>query len=1205
MASVGTASVEVVADFTKFATNFQKGLDAALRGVTVNMTSIGNQITQGITNAVNQANQTLRTIGQGTSTAVRQAVSEVTSQVNEIGPASSAAASTAASSGRRIADSFISAGESITAVGETLTSSLTVPIMNVASSVLTLAGDFEANMNRVKAVTQATQPEFIALREQAKNLGITTAFTASQAAQGMDALASAGFNTTQILQSMPSVLSQAAAGGISLADSAELAASVLRTFNLDASNMPMVADVLTKTFLETATTFESLKESIKYASPIAYSAGISFTELSAAIGLLGNAGIKGSMAGTGLNGAISNLLKPTRQMSKKIEELGLKVKDSSGKMVSLTSIMRQLEQTGATTADMVTLFGKNAGPKMMALLGQGSYALEELTKKLEASGGTASRVAKTQLEGLNGSLRFLKSSFEGLAIAIGDAGLLAFANSLVQKVSALVTSMIKLNPVILNTIVILAGLLAAIGPILLVIGKMITLIGKSINNLQRFWKWLKALRSVSYVWTALTGPIGIVIAVLAAVGIAAYVAYKKIKGFRDTVNKAFAAVSVAASALWANIKIAFSAMGVWFANLWVSAQQLWQRMGPIFDRIGMALMTAWRSIVIPAAKGIVSTLATIGKSASDLWNSTLKPPIMAIIGLFAQLGSAVGSWFSKGAGPAFAIAGATVIWFWDNIAKPALSALMTILKALAVLVVVVFNNIIVPAIKIVVAYLIEVWKTAVAMYQATKPAWTLLGAIAVSVFALIGQAAKWLSGYIVSAWSSIKGSSGETSNFLGTVFNYIIVVIKAVGVVAMWLWQSIFIPAFEGVRFVIGLVGIAIAAVLPVMVSTLKAIGVVVMWLWQNVFSPAISAIIAVIKFLVSVVVWFYSVVGPLFLAIGKLIWAIINFVVVVAFALFKLALLAVAVVVIAAIVVIKVAFMVLGAIIMWVWNTLLKPVFDAFMAIVAVVWAVIGPYVQQIGAWFAEYLGPIISAFVSAAISFFTWLWSGIVGIWNGIVSVISWAVNVINGTTNGISYFVNTVVGFFTGLVNSISSAINSVTSKISSISGAITGALSSAGTWLYDAGKSIIQGLINGLDSMWQSLKDKASSIAGSIRDFFPFSPAKTGPLSGSGSPEIAGAKIVSMVSDGMSAQVPDLRAVTGTVASALQLGVDQMVIPSLVSGSVPVPAMAGAATGGNTYNLTVNALDPKAAARSVMDAINEWERSNGKGWRKPPV
>lgn len=1200
MPSVGTASVEVTADFAKFTANFQKGLDAALRGVTVNMTSIGNQITQGISTAVTQANQTLRTLGQGTSTAVRQSIGEVTSQVDSVGSASTAAASAASSAGRSIADSFISAGQSITAVGETMTSSITTPIMNIGSSIITLAGDFESNMNRVKAVTQSTGPEFEALREQAKYLGATTAYTASEAAQAMTNLSTSGFSVKEILQSMPAVLNQAAAGGITLADSADIAAGVLRSFGLDASQMGMVSDTLTKTFLSTATTITTLKESLKYAAPIAHSAGLSFTEVTAAVGLLGNAGIKGSMAGTGLNGAISNLLKPSKQMANKIKELGLNVKDTSGKMVSLTSILRQLEEAGADSADMVTLFGKNAGPKMMALLGQGSAALEEMTKKLEASGGTAAKVAKTQMEGLKGATLILKSSVEGLAIAIGDAGLLSFFTKLVEKANTFVNVLIRLNPAIMNTVVVLAGLLAAIGPVLLVIGKMATLIGKSIKNLQRFWKWLKALRSVSYVWAALTGPIGIVIAILAAVGIAAYVAYKNIKGFRDTVNRAFAAISAAASVLWANIKIAFAAMGVWFANLWVAAQQLWQRMVPVFERIGSALMAAWRSMVIPAAKGMVSTLATIGKAASDLWNSTLKSPIMGIIGLFVKLGEAVSGWFSKNAGPAFKIAGATIVWFWNNISKPSLAAFMAILSALAVLIVAVFNNIVVPTIKVVVAAIGELWKTIVVLYQATKPIWDLLGAIIVATVMAVVAVFKWLSDVIVAAWKAISGQSGNTGNFLSSVFSALITSLKVIGTVMVWLWQYVFVPAFVVIRALIVVVGVVIQAVFTAVGAIFRAVGTVLVWLW-NICVAAFSAIVSWIKIVVAVAMWWWNTFGPWLTALGNLVWAIINLVVVAAFNALKITLLVLAGVAIAVFMIIKAAFMVLGAIIMAIWNYLIKPVFDFFAAIVMWVWSVIGPYIMAIGGFFAEYLGPIISSVVSAVVAVFTWLWSMLVGIWNGIVDFISGAVKVISGTAGGISAFVTTVVGYFTSFANSITEKVNAAINVAKSIGGAISGALSGAGTWLYDAGKSIIQGLINGLDNMWQSLKDKASSIAGSIRDFFPFSPAKTGPLSGSGSPEIAGAKIISMVSDGMTAQVPDLKVVTGNVASALQLGVDQMVIPSLAMG--PIPVAAGAATGGNTYNLTVNALDPKSAARAVMDSIGEWERSNGKGWRKP--
>lgn len=1204
MAKVGTASVEVVADFAKFATNFQRGLDAALRGVTVNMTSIGNQITKGISDAVNQANQTLRTIGQGTSSAVRQAMSEVTGSVQTVGPASTDAANQAATAGRSIADSFVSAGERITGVGETLTNSLTVPIMNMASSVITLAGDFESNMNRVKAVTQSTAPEFQALREQAKYLGATTAYSASEAAQAMTNLSTSGFSVKEIMQAMPAVLDQAAAGGIDLADSADIAAGVLRSFGLEASQMGMVSDTLTKTFLSTATTITTLKESLKYAAPIAHSAGLSFTEVTAAVGLLGNAGIKGSMAGTGLNGAISNLLKPSRQMANKIEELGLKVKDTSGKMVSLTSILRQLEQAGATSADMVTLFGKNAGPKMMALLSQGSGALEDLTKKLEASGGTAAKVAKTQMEGLKGATLILKSSIEGLAITIGDAGLLSFFTGLVKKTNDFVNVLNRLNPAIINTVVVSAGLLASIGPVLLVIGKMTTLIGKSINNLQRFWKWLKALRALNVVWAALTGPIGIVVAILAAVGVAAYVAYKKIKGFRDTVNSAFAAISAAAVVLWANIKTSFAAMGVWFSNLWTDAQILWQRMAPIFERIGNALMGAWRSMVIPAAKGMVSTLSTIGKSASDLWNSTLKSPIMGIIGLFVKLGEAMSGWFSKNAGPAFKIAAATIVWFWNNISKPSLAAFMAILSALAVLAVAVFKNIIVPTIKIVVSAVGELWKTIVALYQATKPIWVLLGAIIMATVMAVVAVFKWLSGVIVSAWKSISGQSGSAGNFLSTIFSVLVTSLKVIGAVMTWLWQNVFVPAFGAIRVLIAAVGVVIQAVFTVVPIIFRAVGAVLVWLW-NICVAAFSAIVSWIKMVVSVAMWWWNTFGPWLTALGKLVWAIINLVVVAAFNALKITLLVLAGVAIAIFMVIKAAFMLLGAIIMAIWNYLIKPVFEFFAAVVMWVWSVIGPYIMAIGGFFAEYLGPVISAVVSAVVAVFTWLWSMLVGIWNGIVDFISGAIKIISGTAGGISAFVTTVVGYFTSFANSITEKVNAAINVAKSIGGAISGALSGAGTWLYDAGKSIIQGLINGLDNMWQSLKDKASSIAGSIRDFFPFSPAKTGPLSGSGSPDIAGSKIVSMVADGMDAQIPDLRSVTGSVASALQLGVDQVSVPSLVAGPIRNPALVGAGTGasgGNTYHLTVNALDPKSAARSVMDSIDEWERMNGIGWRK---
>lgn len=1176
--------MEVLADFTRLGADFQRGMNAALSGVTINMSSINNQITQSITNTVNQANRELARIGQGAGTGL----SVLSAQASTVS--------------RSMVDSFASAGRSIASVGEGMTKALTVPLVAMGTATIYAAGNFEQQMNSVKAVTQATGTEFSKMRDLAIQLGSTTKFSASEAALAMELLASAGFETTEIMTALPAVLDMAASGSVSLADAADVAAGVLNGFGFEAKDLAMVNDKLTQTFLSSATTLSDLRNSFKYAAPIAKSAGISFSETAAAIGLLGNAGIKGTMAGTGLNGAITRLLKPTGEVSAKLNELGISVTDSSGKMRSLTDIFRQLERSGADTADMITIFGLNSGPDMVALLGQGSYALEELTKKIEESGGVASQVATTKMQGFNGAMDELRSSAEALMIAIGDTGLLAGMTDLVKRITQVVMSMSKASPEILRMATTIGLVVAALGPMIIVIGKVVTMVALAIGYIQKFYKWMKSLSSVAYVWAALTGPLAILIWSLIALGVAAVVAYKKIQGFRDTVNRAVSSVVTAVKDLWSQVQVAFMAIGVWFDRLVVSAKNLWNRMLPVFAAIGAALMSVWRGIIIPAVKGIGNTFASLGRSISTLWSGTLRPPIMSIIGLFAQLGSAVGGWFSKNAGPAFRNAAAVISWFWTNAVRPALSAFMGFLKMLASAVVVVFNNIVVPAVKIAVAAIGEIWKTIVAMYQATKPVWDLLGSIISSVFTGIVNAVMWVVNAVSSAWPSIGSTISSTWNFISPVFDFIKSAFELVGTVAMWLWQNVFVPAFAGIRVVIGWIGSAITIAFSVVRTAIQVVGSIVMWLWQNVFAPAFGAIAAIVGAAISVFMWFWNTFGPLVMAIGKLVWAVFSGVIQVAFALLKVGFMAVAAVFLLAWAIIKPVITLLGTVIMWVWNSFIKPAFDLFMSAMAILWAFASPFVSAVGGFFSS-LGGVISSVVSSIVGFFSGLASSISGIFSGIIGFIKGAVATIVAAAYGISTFVSISVGYFTGFVNSVTEKVNAVTSYISGLPGKITSAIGNLGNLLYNAGRSIIQGLINGIDSMMGALADKISSAASTVRDFFPFSPAKRGPLSGAGSPELSGAKIISMVADGMEKQIPDLKAITGDVMMAAQLGVETTRIPALSSVAVqPVPVSASAGVGGNSYYLTVNALDPKAASRSVMEAINQWENDNGSNWRR---
>ncbi|MEI5520655.1 phage tail tape measure protein [Streptomyces brasiliscabiei] len=310
-----------------------------------------------------------------------------------------------------------------------------VAAAGLGATMLSTAGDFEKAMNQVRAVTNASGKDFKGLRDQAKHLGATTKFTATQAAEGMNFLAMAGFQTKDIMSAMPGVLALASAGNMDLGRSADIASNILTGYGFQAKDTGKIVDVLAKTFTSTNTDLTQLGEAFKYAGPVAHSAGIQFEEASAAIGLMGNSGIQASMAGTALRGAITRLLAPTKKVQGVLDDLGITVTDSSGKMLPLNNVIEQLEKSGANTSQMMTIFGQRAGPAMLALVDQGAGALVDLTGKLEGAGGTADRISKIQMEGLKGQMTALKSAWEGLLIELADLGALKAVTGAVEGVT--------------------------------------------------------------------------------------------------------------------------------------------------------------------------------------------------------------------------------------------------------------------------------------------------------------------------------------------------------------------------------------------------------------------------------------------------------------------------------------------------------------------------------------------------------------------------------------------------------------------------------------------------------------------------------------------------------------------------------------------------------------------------------------------------
>lgn len=368
-------------------------------------------------------------------------------------------------------------GKKASLVGGAMSLGMTTPLLAAAKDIANVAGGFESSMNRVQALSGATGEEFKALRAQAKELGATTSFSATQAADAMGFLAMAGFDAEQTLGAMPGTLQLAASAQMDLADTADIVSNVLTGFRKPVSDLADVNDVLVKTMTSTNTDLRMLGDAFKYVGPVASAAGADFNEIAAAIGLLGNAGIQGEMGGTALRGAMTKILNPTKAARGVMDELGLSLTDTAGNLKPLADILDELAPHADDAGVFMELFGQRAGPAMLALVNQGSGALRGLTAELDNAGGTADRIAKAQMKGFNGSMKAMSSAFEGLKIAIADSGMLDILTDIVKGVTRVIASVAEADPALLKMGTAIAAVAAVLGPLVMAGGAIAMFVG--------------------------------------------------------------------------------------------------------------------------------------------------------------------------------------------------------------------------------------------------------------------------------------------------------------------------------------------------------------------------------------------------------------------------------------------------------------------------------------------------------------------------------------------------------------------------------------------------------------------------------------------------------------------------------------------------------------------------------------------------------
>ena len=285
--------------------------------------------------------------------------------------------------------------------------------VSAMQSTIQAGASFESTMKRVQAVSQSNASEFQKLESAARKMGATTKFSATEAAEGLEFLSMAGFKSSESIKALPSVLQLAAASGVELGRAADIASNAMTAMGLKVSELGRVNDVLISTTTGANVNIDQMAESLKYAAPVAAATGVSIEELSALIGALGNAGIQGSQAGTSLAGAMSRLLNPTKEVSKTMQELNVQTGNS------LIETFRDLERAGATSAQIMKIFGEEAGRSLLALqTGGGIEAVDKLIDRLEKSTGSAERAATMMGQTFDGAMKNLSSSIESVQLDI-------------------------------------------------------------------------------------------------------------------------------------------------------------------------------------------------------------------------------------------------------------------------------------------------------------------------------------------------------------------------------------------------------------------------------------------------------------------------------------------------------------------------------------------------------------------------------------------------------------------------------------------------------------------------------------------------------------------------------------------------------------------------------------------------------------------
>lgn len=495
-------------------------------------------------------------------------------------------------------------GNSIAGAGKKMMGVTTV-IGGVGVAAVKTAADFDSAMSQVAAVSGATGKDFDALRNKAREMGAKTKFSATEAAEAMNYMAMAGWKTEDMLDCIEGVMNLAAASGEDLATTSDIVTDALTAFGLSAKDSGHFADILAAASSNANTNVSMMGETFKYCAPIAGALGFSAEDTAEAIGLMANAGIKSSQAGTALRTIMNNLAGDVKISGKAIGDVTIATTNADGSMRDLSDILADCrsafgnltESEKAQAAE--SLVGKNAMSGFLALMNAGQGDIDKLSSAIDNCDGSAEKMAMTMQDNLAGQLTILKSQLQELAISFGDI-LMPAIRSIVSKLQGFVDKLNGMDEGTKRTIVTIALLVASIGPLLVIIGTAISKIGVAMQGFVKLANGISKLKIAIQGGTGVLGKLGAalggisapVLAVVAviAVLVAAFVhLWKTNEGFRDAMIGTWNRIKDTISGFCQGIVDRLNALGFQFTDIVDVLKTVWngfcQVLAPIFEGV--------------------------------------------------------------------------------------------------------------------------------------------------------------------------------------------------------------------------------------------------------------------------------------------------------------------------------------------------------------------------------------------------------------------------------------------------------------------------------------------------------------------------------------------------------------------------------------------------------------------------------------------